>query len=230
MNVFKFLSVCFVLFACSKPKVGEIGNYQVALGDDKADFYVLMWKQNLNLKKSKVYTSYSNGALHTTRGVLSGKALHGIYKEVSLSGALLKVGKFRKGLKDGYWAFYNEDGSLINDLTYSNGDTSSVVKFYNKDGLVKNLVLPFKRKKKVDKRTKKWLKKEAYKEDEKKKKEACRADKEAKKELKVKNKTLKKKALKPDEKSNKFKIRKFKFKTNKRDSISDRIKHSSIKE
>ena len=32
MKIFKFLFVCTILFSCSKPKVGEIGNYQVALG------------------------------------------------------------------------------------------------------------------------------------------------------------------------------------------------------
>jgi len=209
MNVFKGFIVCFILLACSQPKVGEIGNYQVALGEVKADFYVLMWEKKNTLKKSKVYTSYSNGALHATRGVLSGKALNGNYKEVSLSGALLKVGKFRKGLKDGYWAFYNEDGSLIKDLTYSNGDTSSVVKFYNKDGSVKNLVLPFNRKKKADKRNEKDLKKEAFKLD--------------KKELKEKSKTLS-----TVKKNNKFKF--FKFKKNKSVSVSDTIKDSSLSE
>ena len=85
MKIFKFLFVCTILFSCSKPKIGEIGNYQVALGDVKADFYVLMWEQSFNLKKSKVYTSYSNGALHSTRGVLSGKVLHGDYKEFTCS-------------------------------------------------------------------------------------------------------------------------------------------------
>ena len=54
MKLFKLLFICTILFACSKPKLGEIGNYQVALGEVKADFYVLMWEQSFNLKKSKV--------------------------------------------------------------------------------------------------------------------------------------------------------------------------------
>ena len=204
MKIFKFLFVCTILFSCSKPKVGEIGNYQVALGDVKADFYVLMWEQSFNLKKSKVYTSYSNGALHSTRGVLSGKVLHGDYKEVSLSGALLKVGTYRKGLKDGYWASYNEDGSLINDLTYSKGDTVSVVKFYSKDGSVKNTVLPFKRKKKADKCAEKCSKREA-----------CKARKEAN--------SSENESDELGQKNNRFKFSKlkFKFKKSKKDSVSD---------
>ena len=226
MNIFKCLIVCFVLFACSKPKVGEIGNYQVALGEVKADFFVLMWKQNFNLKKSKVYTSYSNGALHSTRGILSGKALHGNYKEVSLSGALLKVGKFRKGLKDGYWAFYNKDGSLINDLTYSNGDTASLIKFYNEDGSVKNKVLPLKMKQKADKCAEKCSKKEACKAEKKEKKEAFKA----KKELRVNNKNSKKEGGNTTKNNNKFKLSKFKFKKNKKDSVPDNLKDSSPSE
>ena len=212
MNVFKFLFVCTILFSCSKPKVGEIGNYQVALGDVKADFYVLMWEQSFNLKKSKVYTSYSNGALHSTRGVLSGKALHGDYKEVSLSGALLKIGTFRKGLKDGYWASYNEDGSLLNDLRYSKGDTVSVVKFYNKDGSVKNTVLPSKRKKKADNRKEKCLKREA-----------CKAKKKAEKESLNSGNSADNKSDEYPQKNKRFNFGKlkFKFKKSKKDSISD---------
>ena len=204
MKIFKFLFVCTILFSCSKPKIGEIGNYQVALGDVKADFYVLMWEQSFNLKKSKVYTSYSNGALHSTRGVLSGKVLHGDYKEVSLSGALLKVGTYRKGLKDGYWASYNEDGSLINDLTYSKGDTVSVVKFYNKDGSVKSKVLSLKMKNRADKCAEKCSKREA-----------CKARKESKNSENESNEA--------SQENNRFNLSKlkFKFKKSKKDSISD---------
>tara|TARA_Y100000739_G_C20568334_1_gene446456 strand:- start:331 stop:1002 length:672 start_codon:yes stop_codon:yes gene_type:complete len=223
MNVFKFLFVCTVLLSCSKPKLGEIGNYQVALGNVKADFHVLMWEQNFSLKKSKIYTSYSNGALHTTRGVLSGKALHGNYKEISLSGALLKIGSFKKGLKDGYWAFYNEDGSLINDLTYSTGDTVSVVKFYNEDGSIKDKVLSLKMKNKLDKIAEQKLKRTACKAKCKSKKEACGAKNN--KNLKVENK-----GVKPVEKNNKFNLCKFKFKKNKKDSVSHKLKVSSPEE
>ena len=225
MNIFKFLFVCTILFACSKPKLGEIGNYQVALEDVKADFHVLMWEQNFSLKKSKIYTSYSNGALHTTRGILSGKALHGNYKEVNLSGALLKVGSFKKGLKDGYWAFYNEDGSLVNDLTYSKGDTVSVVKFYNEDGSVKNKVLSLKMKQKADKCAEKCSKREACKEKCKAKREACKA----KKELKKESEKTKDKSVSGSGKNNKFNLGKlkFKFKKNKKDSLSDKIKDTS---
>jgi len=204
MKIFKFLFVCTILFSCSKPKIGEIANYQVALGDVKADFYVLMWEQSFNLKKSKVYTSYSNGALHSTRGVLSGKVLHGDYKEVSLSGALLKVGSYRKGLKDGYWASYNEDGSLINDLTYSKGDTVSVVKFYNKDGSVKTKVLSLKMKNRADKCAEKCSKREA-----------CKARKESKNSENESNEA--------SQENNRFNLSKlkFKFKKSKKDSVSD---------
>ena len=225
MNIFKFLFVCTILFACSKPKLGEIGNYQVALEDVKVDFHVLMWEQNFSLKKSKIYTSYSNGALHTTRGILSGKALHGNYKEVSLSGALLKVGSFKKGLKDGYWAFYNEDGSLVNDLTYSKGDTVSVVKFYNEDGSVKDKVLSLKMKNLAEKKAEQKRKKQACKEKGKAKREACKA----KKELKKGSESTKDEDINNSNKNNKFNLGKlkFKFKKNKKDSLSDKIKDTS---
>ncbi len=204
MRIFKFLFFCSILFSCSKPRVGEIGNYQVASGEVKADFYVLMWEQSFKLKKSKIYTSYSNGALHSNRGALSGKVLHGDYKEVSLSGALLKVGTYRKGLKDGYWASYNEDGSLINDLTYSKGDTVSVVKFYNKDGSVKSKVLSLKMKNRADKCAEKCSKREA-----------CKAIKESEKS---ENEDYE--ASQENKRFNLSKL-KFKFKKSKKDSISD---------
>ena len=208
MKIFKFLFVCTILFSCSKPKLGEIGNYQVALGEVKADFHVLMWEQNIRVNKTKVYTTYSNGALHTARGVLSGKVLHGDYKEVSLSGTLLKVGTYRKGLKDGYWAFYKEDGSLINDLTYSKGDTVSAVKFYNQDGSVKSKILSLKMKKKADKCAEKCSKREA-----------CIAKKESLKE----SKDSEDKGDETGHKNKRFNLSKlkFKFKKSKKDSVLD---------
>lgn len=216
MKIFKLLFVCTILFACSKPKLGEIGNYQVALGEVKADFYVLMWEQSFNLKKSKVYTSYSNGALHATRGVLSGKVLHGDYKEISLSGALLKVGKFRKGLKDGYWASYNEKGEMVQDLTYSNGDTVSAVRLYNSDGLVEKVILPVKMQKKSKIKAEKEYKKSLIK--GRKKTEEGRSDNTGNQGDNIVN----------EKKRFSFDLSRFKFKKSKKDSAANSLDDSSI--
>jgi len=168
MKNFKWIFVLVILISCSKPKLGEIGNYQVELENSKADIHVLMWEQKFKTKIKRTYASYSNSNIHYTRGTITGKPLHGKYKEVSESGALLVSGSFKKGLRNGYWSYYNDEGDLESDLTYKNGDTITAVNFYSQDGKVKDQFVPAKIKKKINKRN-------ARKEKCSLKKEKCKA-------------------------------------------------------
>jgi len=152
MKIFKVLILLLIVFSCSKPKLGEIGNYQVDLGNSKADFHVLMWERGMKTKKEKIYASYSNNKIHFSQGVIAGKPLHGKYKEVGVDGELLVSGGFHKGLKNGYWTTYNKDGDLLSDLTFKEGDTISVVNFYGENKELKSQIFPMKMKLKKEKK------------------------------------------------------------------------------
>jgi antitoxin component YwqK of YwqJK toxin-antitoxin module len=145
MKISLSLIVIFLITACS-PKInsGKIGNYQVLLKESKANFYVEMLPGKRKLKKSLPYFGYKNNSIHSVMGQIMGKPLHGNYEELNFNGQLVLKGQFNKGLKNGTWLSYNSEGFLTKDLTYKNGDTVSVVNYYNNVGTVINSITPSK--------------------------------------------------------------------------------------
>ena len=87
---------------------------------------------------------------------------------VLLNGELLVVGEFNKGLKNGYWTYYNTEGRLLSDLTYKQGDTATTVKFYSENGQVETEIIPIAIKLKQEKS-------QAKKDKRAEKKAACKA-------------------------------------------------------
>lgn len=67
------------------------------------------------------YFWYYAGGIHSTQGGYSGKLLDGTYTEYYLSKGLMQQGLFKKGLKNGTWKSWNEDGSLKEAIKWKNG-------------------------------------------------------------------------------------------------------------
>jgi hypothetical protein len=145
MKISLSLFAILLITACT-PKInsGKIGNYQVLLKESKANFYVEMLPAKRKLNKSLPYFGYKNNSIHTVMGQIMGKPLHGNYEELDFNGQLVLKGQFNKGLKNGTWLSYNSEGFLTKDLTYKNGDTISVVNYYDNAGKVINSVTPSK--------------------------------------------------------------------------------------
>jgi antitoxin component YwqK of YwqJK toxin-antitoxin module len=145
MKISLSLFAILLITACT-PKInsGKIGNYQVLLKESKANFYVEMLPHKRKLKKSLPYFGYKNNSIHSVMGQVMGKALHGNYEELDFNGQLVLKGQFNKGLKNGTWLSYNSEGFLTKDLTYKNGDTISVVNYYDNIGTVINSITPSK--------------------------------------------------------------------------------------
>jgi hypothetical protein len=72
-------------------------------------------------KAALFYFWYYAGGIHCTQGGYSGKLLNGSYNEYYLSKNLKQQGVFKKGLKNGSWKSWNEDGSLKENLQWKNG-------------------------------------------------------------------------------------------------------------
>jgi len=72
-------------------------------------------------KTGLFYFWYYAGGIHSTQGGYSGKLLDGSYNEYYLSKALKQQGTFKKGLKNGKWKSWSEDGSLKEDILWKNG-------------------------------------------------------------------------------------------------------------
>ena len=72
-------------------------------------------------KKVLTYYWYTASTIQTTQGGFSGKLLNGIYNEYYLNKNLKEQGNFSKGLKDGTWKSWNEDGTLNQAIEWRNG-------------------------------------------------------------------------------------------------------------
>lgn len=72
-------------------------------------------------KPALFYYWYEANQIHSTQGGFSGKLLDGQYTEYYLNKNLKEQGSFKKGLKNGAWKSWNEDGTLAVSSTWKNG-------------------------------------------------------------------------------------------------------------
>jgi antitoxin component YwqK of YwqJK toxin-antitoxin module len=95
------------------------------------------------IKSNLYYFWYSANKIHSTQGGYSGKLLNGRYTEYYLNKNLREQGSFKKGLKEGLWKSWNEDGKLMHETYWKNGITV----IYKRSSFWKKLNI-FKRKQK----------------------------------------------------------------------------------
>jgi hypothetical protein len=72
-------------------------------------------------KPGLFYFWYSANMIHSTQGGFSGTLLNGMYTEYYLNKNLKEQGIFKKGLKDGAWKSWKEDGTLSETVTWKKG-------------------------------------------------------------------------------------------------------------
>jgi hypothetical protein len=71
------------------------------------------------------YYWYGANTIHMTQGGFSGKLLNGLYTEYYINKNLKEQGSFKKGLKNGIWKSWNEDGSLVATKNWKHGSELS---------------------------------------------------------------------------------------------------------
>src|SRR5258708_1659280 len=74
-----------------------------------------------NIKTDLYYFWYSANMIHATQGGFSGSLLNGQYTAYYLNKNLKEQGSFKKGLKNGVWKTWNEDGTLNQASTWKDG-------------------------------------------------------------------------------------------------------------
>lgn len=72
-------------------------------------------------QSEKTYSWFSGGQINTTQGGFSGKLLHGDYQDFYLNKNLKESGSFDKGLKNGNWKNWTNQGILISEYTFKQG-------------------------------------------------------------------------------------------------------------
>jgi antitoxin component YwqK of YwqJK toxin-antitoxin module len=104
-------------------KLPDMGLYKVRITEN--DKTVLAEidpvSSNPRAKQSLMYYWYSANMIHSTQGGFSGKLLNGQYEEFYLNKNLKQQGTFKKGLKDGAWKTWGENGMLLETSTWKNG-------------------------------------------------------------------------------------------------------------
>lgn len=72
-------------------------------------------------KPALYYAWYSAGTIHSTQGGYSGTLLNGLYTEYYPDKNLKEQGIYKKGLKDGVWKSWKENGTLNPTVTWKKG-------------------------------------------------------------------------------------------------------------
>lgn len=81
-----------------------------------------------SIKPLLLYYWYSANTIHISQGGFSGKLLNGQYTEYYTNKNLKEQGNFKKGLKDGVWKSWNEEGTLTSVTNWKHGSEISVKK------------------------------------------------------------------------------------------------------
>jgi antitoxin component YwqK of YwqJK toxin-antitoxin module len=89
------------------------------------------------IKSDRLYYWYSSNKVHYSQGGFSGKLLNGQYTEYYPNLNLKEQGIFKKGLKDGVWKSWNEDGTLHSEMKWHNGKPGKTVSFWSKLNILK---------------------------------------------------------------------------------------------
>ena len=107
-----------LLFFSSGPayaqKLSDYGFYKVRLieSDQIIQAEINPFSSEPGIKSDRLYYWYSSNGIHSSQGGYSGKLLNGWYNAYYLNKNLKEQGIFKKGLKDGIWKNWKEDGTL----------------------------------------------------------------------------------------------------------------------
>lgn len=104
---------------------GEQFNFLI-LDDDKRG--VLFYN------KKKFYYWYKAQHVLQTQGGSSGSILHGGFESFYTNKQLAKKGDFNRGLKNGQWMYWREDGTLSRSESWKKGNKAGFEKWYDENG------------------------------------------------------------------------------------------------
>lgn len=133
---FLFLTLTLQTFAQKMP---DYGLHKIRITDtDKTILAeVIPVTSNPDVQPDLKYYWYAANKIHTLQGGYSGQLLNGVYTEFYLNKNLKTQGIFKKGLKDGIWKEWNEQGILTRLVNWDLGIRSGNFSFFNPDGSVK---------------------------------------------------------------------------------------------
>ena len=115
----------------------EAYRHHLSYVDHQVSFFTLRSDEGLGQAKlGRNYYWLAGRQINVTSGGYSGKLLHGRFTSFYLNKQMKEQGDFRKGLKQGEWKKWNEDGSLALRIHYNNGLESGSFYKYNEKGIL----------------------------------------------------------------------------------------------
>jgi len=115
--------LCFLCFRAFSQKLPDYGLNKVRIiqSDKIIVAEIDPISSDPSIKPNLAYYWYSANAVHTTQGGFSGKLLNGQYSEYYPDKNLKEQGEFKKGLKDGIWRSWNDDGTIAVMTSWKHG-------------------------------------------------------------------------------------------------------------
>ena len=123
MKAVILLIFCFFGYAASAQQLPDYGLDKVRINEAGQTIVAELASGSVSptAKPAVHYFWYNSGAIHETQGGYSGRLLNGQYTAFYLNKNLKEQGIFKKGLKDGVWKSWRENGSLLAAVTWKHG-------------------------------------------------------------------------------------------------------------
>jgi hypothetical protein len=127
MKCIILIFLCFFCYGTFAQKLPDYGLNKIRITDTgKTIVAEIELVPTLHSTKPKLlYYWFSGNMIHVTQGGYSGKLLNGQYTEYYPDKNLKEQGAYKKGLKDGVWKSWNDDGSLAVAITWKHGSEIS---------------------------------------------------------------------------------------------------------
>ena len=133
LSIFILLSInCFAVGKKNRNKCREIVSQSA---DTIIKAKILTTESNFKTSSSKQYFWYLNGAIGSNRGGYTGKLLHLDYTAL-LNNNLVRSGSFKKGLRDGKWISWYENGNIKEICYYHRGTQRGKYFLYDDTALI----------------------------------------------------------------------------------------------
>lgn len=137
----KLLALMMVLISGSTiaQKIPSNGfdKIRIADGDKVIQAELKDVESDPDITNDRFYYWASGNSIHATQGGFSGRLLNGKYSEYYPSKSLKQQGLFKKGLKDGIWKLWNDNGKLVELYTWDSGIKSGKFSLFDDQGNLK---------------------------------------------------------------------------------------------
>ncbi|MAY21684.1 MAG: hypothetical protein CMC74_02790 [Flavobacteriaceae bacterium] len=132
MNILK--KACF--FSLAILLVGFIGGQleKKVIRTKEYDIHFYVLNETVDFEKDKMYHWYKSGEIHNSFGAPAGKLLHKEFLKYYADSQLAEKGEFYYGLKNGLWKQWYNNGYLMEEVRWRNGERNGSYTTYGVTG------------------------------------------------------------------------------------------------